>query len=164
MIISDYVRVLKAREWMKRNMPFLYCWHAYVGYELDLYEAFKKPKTIKEAAMELSLKEDLLERWVDVGITIHYLKKASKERFKTAKSFMLPSSKKDPRSTGVLLKEMMELHIPTLLSFPDIMQTKVKQTFDHYSMAQLSPKRLPFLSILHSQKYPISLKNTMFPT
>lgn len=133
MIISEYVRVLKARGWMKRNMPFLYSWHAYVGYELDLYEAFRKPKTVEEAAKELSLKEDLLERWVDVGLAIHYLKRTSKEQFKTARSFMLPSSKKDPRSTGVLLKEMMELHIPTLLSYPKLMQTKskVKQTFDH---------------------------------
>ncbi|MBM7704622.1 class I SAM-dependent methyltransferase [Metabacillus iocasae] len=130
-MINEYLRVFKARGWMKRNMPFLYSWHAYVGYELDLYESFKKPITIEEVAYKKSLREDLLQRWVEVGISIKYMKALSKGRFKTVRSFMLPSSKSNPRSTGVILKEMMELHIPTLLSYPDIMKKSQKQTFDH---------------------------------
>ncbi|MRX71521.1 methyltransferase domain-containing protein [Bacillus lacus] len=130
-MLKEYVRVFKARGWMKRNMPFLYTWHAYIGYELDLYETFRKPKTIHEVAVQKSLKEDLLERWIDVGVSIKYMKRASKNRFRTSRSFMLPSSKRNPRSTGVILKEMMELHIPTLLNYPHLMQSQEKQTFDH---------------------------------
>ncbi|KMJ58215.1 methyltransferase type 12 [Bacillus sp. LL01] len=129
-MISEYVRLLKARGYMKRNLPFLYSWHAYVGYELDLYEAFKKPKTIMEVAQEQDLKEDLLKRWVEVGGVIGYLKKKSKERYQTVKKFMVPSSKNNPRSTGVLLKEMMELHIPTLIKYPKMMKTEKKEQFN----------------------------------
>ncbi|WP_404449438.1 methyltransferase domain-containing protein [Sutcliffiella horikoshii] len=129
-MISEYVRLFKARGYMKRNLPFLYSWHAYVGYELDLYEAFKKPKTIMEVAEEHDLKEDLLKRWVEVGGVIGYLKKKSKERYQTVKKFMVPSSKHNPRSTGVLLKEMMELHIPTLIKYPKMMKTEKKELFN----------------------------------
>ncbi|WP_154319352.1 class I SAM-dependent methyltransferase [Metabacillus idriensis] len=131
MIIAEYVRLFKARSWMKRNMPFLYSWHAYVGYELDLFEIFKSPKTIDEVAAIHSLELELLERWVEVGVSIKYLKEVSRNRFKTSKSFMLPDSKKDPKSVGILLKEMMELHIPALLTYPAIMKTDERQTFDH---------------------------------
>lgn len=129
-MISEYVRLFKARGYMKRNLPFLYSWHAYVGYELDLYEAFKKPKTIMEVAQEQELKEDLLKRWVEVGGVIGYLKKKSKERYQTVRKFMVPSSKHNPRSTGVLLKEMMELHIPTLIKYPKMMKTDKKEQFN----------------------------------
>ncbi|MCG1020194.1 class I SAM-dependent methyltransferase [Sutcliffiella horikoshii] len=129
-MISEYVRLFKARGYMKRNLPFLYSWHAYVGYELDLYEAFKKPKTIMEVAQEQELKEDLLKRWVEVGGVIGYLKKKSKERYQTVQKFMVPSSKHNPRSTGVLLKEMMELHIPTLIKYPKMMKTDKKEQFN----------------------------------
>ncbi|MTH53951.1 methyltransferase domain-containing protein [Bacillus mangrovi] len=130
-MLNDYVRIMKARGWMKKNIPFLYTWHAYVGYELDLYEYFRKPKTISEVAQAYDLKLDLLERWMEVGLAIKYMKKMPKGRFRTSRSFMLPSGKKNPRSTGVILKEMMELHIPALLSYPAIMTTENKQTFDH---------------------------------
>lgn len=129
-MISEYVRLFKARGYMKRNLPFLYSWHAYVGYELDLYEAFKKPKTITEVAQEFSLKEDLLVRWVEVGGVIGYLKQRSKQRYQTANRFMVPSTKNNPKSTGVLLKEMMELHIPTLIKYPKMMQEDQKESFN----------------------------------
>jgi cyclopropane fatty-acyl-phospholipid synthase-like methyltransferase len=43
---------------------------------------------------------------------------------------MVPSSKHNPRSTGVLLKEMMELHIPTLIKYPKMMKTDKKEQFN----------------------------------
>ncbi|CAG9620506.1 class I SAM-dependent methyltransferase [Sutcliffiella rhizosphaerae] len=129
-MIGEYIRLFKARGYMKRNLPFLYSWHAYVGYELDLYEAFKKPRTIIEVANDKSLQEDLLKRWVEVGGVIGYLRKKSKERYQTVKKFMVPASKYNPRSTGVLLKEMMELHIPTLIKYPKIMKSEEKEVFD----------------------------------
>ncbi|WP_226670095.1 class I SAM-dependent methyltransferase [Metabacillus litoralis] len=129
-MITEYIRIFKARGWMKRNMPFLYTWHAYVGYELNLYSAFKKPKTIEEVAEKYSLQKDLLQRWMDVGVAISYMKKGSKGRFRTIKKIMLPASKNNPSSSGAILKEMMELHIPTLLSYPSVMKTKEKHTFN----------------------------------
>ncbi|XQY92629.1 class I SAM-dependent methyltransferase [Metabacillus sp. HB246100] len=129
-MVTEVVRALKARGWMKRNMPFLYTWHAYVGYEMNLYEAFKKPKTVEEVATKYSLEKDLLKRWLDVGLAISYVKEGRKGKYKTARKLMLPSSKKNPRSTGAILKEMMELHIPTLLSYPTIMKTGEKNVFD----------------------------------
>ncbi|WP_078381339.1 class I SAM-dependent methyltransferase [Sutcliffiella halmapala] len=129
-MIKEYIRLIKARGYMKRNIPFLYSWHAYVGYELDLYEAFKKPKTINEVATENALKEDLLVRWVEVGGVIGYIKQRSKQRHQTVNRFMVPSSKNNPRSTGVLLKEMMELHIPTLINYPKLMKSTEKENFN----------------------------------
>ncbi|MGD6794889.1 class I SAM-dependent methyltransferase [Metabacillus indicus] len=130
-MIAEYVRLYKARSWMKKNLPFLYSWHAYVGYELDLFEIFKSPKTIEEVAASHSLETEILERWVEVGVSIKYLKKVSRNKFKTSRSFMVPDSKRDPKSVGILLKEMMELHIPALLTYPSIMKTDERQTFDH---------------------------------
>ncbi|KZZ82576.1 class I SAM-dependent methyltransferase [Bacillus sp. SJS] len=151
-MLNEYVRVLKAKGWMKKNLPFLYTWHAYVGYELDLYESFRKPKTITEVAQANSLKKDLLERWMDVGLSIRYMKKASKGRFRTSRSFMLPSGKKNPQSTGVILKEMMELHIPALLSYPAIMTTENKQTFNHEQHGEVVAQTS---SILEQVAYPV---------
>ncbi|AZB44356.1 class I SAM-dependent methyltransferase [Bacillus sp. FJAT-42376] len=151
-MLNEYVRVFKARGWMKKNLPFLYTWHAYVGYELDLYETFRKPKTITEVALQHSLKKDLLERWIEVGLSIHYMKKASKGRFRTSRSFMLPSSKKNPNSTGAIIKEMMELHIPALLSYPAIMTTENKQTFDHEQHGEVVAQTS---SILEQVAYPV---------
>lgn len=129
-MITEYIRIIKARGWMKRNIPFLYSWHAYIGYELNLYTAFKKPKTVAQVAEQYSLQEDLLQRWIDVGVAISYMKKASKGRFQTIKKMMLPAPKKNTRSTGAILKEMMELHIPTLLSYPSMMKTNKKHVFN----------------------------------
>ncbi|MGD6817242.1 class I SAM-dependent methyltransferase [Metabacillus sp. 84] len=150
-MLNDYVRVLKAKGWMKRNMPFLYTWHAYIGYELDLYEYFRKPKTIAEVARQHSLQKDLLERWMEVGLSIRYMRKASKGRFRTSRSFMLPSAKKNPLSTGVILKEMMELHIPALLSYPAIMRSEEKKTFDHEQHGEVVAQTS---SILEQVAYP----------
>lgn len=129
-MITEYIRIIKARGWMKRNIPFLYSWHAYIGYELNLYTAFKKPKTVSQVAEQYSLQEDLLQRWIDVGVAISYMKKGSKGRFQTIKKMMLPAPKKNTRSTGAILKEMMELHIPTLLSYPSMMKTNKKHVFN----------------------------------
>lgn len=130
-MINEYVRLLKARNWMKKNQPFLYSWHAYVGFELDLFSQFRSWKTVKEVASSRNLQEELLLRWVEVGLSIRHLKKKGKDKIKTASKFSLPSTPKNPRSTGIILKEMMELHIPTLLSYPELLRSNKKNTFDH---------------------------------
>ncbi|MBT2688470.1 class I SAM-dependent methyltransferase [Bacillus sp. ISL-47] len=135
-MIKEYVRLLKARNWMKKNQPFLYSWHAYVGFELDLFSQFRKWSTVKEVASSRNLQEELLLRWVEVGLAIRHLKKKGKDKIKTASKFSLPSTPDNPRSTGIILKEMMELHIPTLLSYPELLRSNKRNIFNHEEHGQ----------------------------
>ncbi|WP_100405842.1 class I SAM-dependent methyltransferase [Bacillus solitudinis] len=127
-MLGEWRETIKARKWLKKNIPFLYSWHAYVGNELKLFKAFKHPKTVDEVANNLSVPKDLLKSWVDVGVAINHLKKKSSESFQVRKLQLLP---KRGSLSGALLKEMMELHIPSLLSYPDLMKTNTKRHFDH---------------------------------
>jgi SAM-dependent methyltransferase len=129
-MISELAKIWRARTWMKKNVPFLYSWHAYVGYELELFESFKKPASIQQVALAKNVEMDLLEQWVEVGITLKHLKRVSKNRIKLKNGWKLPSSKKEDFSSGVLLKEMMELHIPALLSYPSLLRNQTKQHFN----------------------------------
>ncbi|MCA1055940.1 methyltransferase domain-containing protein [Rossellomorea aquimaris] len=129
-MIAEMAKVWRARTWMKKNVPFLYSWHAYVGYELELFESFKKPASIQEVALSRNIEMDLLEQWVEVGITLKHLKRASKDRIRVKNGWKLPSSKTEAFSSGVLLKEMMELHIPALLSYPSLLRNHTKQSFN----------------------------------
>ncbi len=129
-MIKEMVKVWRARTWMKKNVPFLYSWHAYVGYELELFESFDQAASIQEVALQKDIEMDLLEQWVEVGITLKHLKRLANEKVTTRNRWKLPTSKKDPHSSGILLKEMMELHIPALLSYPRLLRTRTKQHFD----------------------------------
>ena len=125
----DVMKMFKARMYMKRNEPFLYSWHAYVGYELDLFKAFDRPMSQYDVADALQLDEDLLNQWVNVGVSIGHLKEAGRNRYKTWNAWKLPKPKGN-NSSGVLLKEMMELHIPTLLNYPEMMRKQERLHFD----------------------------------
>ncbi|XXM70674.1 SAM-dependent methyltransferase [Lysinibacillus sphaericus] len=129
-MIAEMAKVWRARTWMKKNVPFLYSWHAYVGYEMELFESFKKPASIQEVALAKNVEMDLLEQWVEVGITLKHLKRQSKGRVKVKNGWKLPSSKKETFSSGILLKEMMELHIPALLSYPSLLRNQTRQHFN----------------------------------
>jgi SAM-dependent methyltransferase len=129
-MIAEMAKVWRARTWMKKNVPFLYSWHAYVGYEMELFESFKKPASIQEVALAKNVEMDLLEQWVEVGVTLKHLKRSSKGRVKVKNGWKLPSSKKETFSSGVLLKEMMELHIPALLSYPSLLRNQTRQHFN----------------------------------
>ncbi|KPL60498.1 class I SAM-dependent methyltransferase [Rossellomorea vietnamensis] len=129
-MIGEMVKVWRARTWMKKNVPFLYSWHAYVGYEMDLFEKFTKPASIQEVAVAQNIEMDLLEQWVEVGISIKHLKRVEDMKVTTRNRWKLPTSKKDPHSSGILLKEMMELHIPALLSYPQLLRNQTKQHFN----------------------------------
>ncbi|BCB02456.1 class I SAM-dependent methyltransferase [Bacillus sp. KH172YL63] len=129
-MIGEIVKVWRARSWMKKNVPFLYSWHAYVGYEMELFESFTEPATIQQVALARNIEMDLLEQWVEVGITIKHLKRVEDDKVTTRNRWKLPSSKSDPHSSGILLKEMMELHIPALLSYPQLLRNRTKQHFN----------------------------------
>jgi SAM-dependent methyltransferase len=129
-MIGELVKIWRARSWMKKNVPFLYSWHAYVGYEMDLFDSFTEPASIQEVAVARNVEMDLLEQWVEVGITIKHLKRLEDAKVTTRNRWKLPTSKKDPHSSGILLKEMMELHIPALLSYPQLLRNQTKQHFN----------------------------------
>ncbi|KGP90996.1 methyltransferase type 12 [Pontibacillus chungwhensis BH030062] len=122
---------LKARNWMKRNESFLPTWHAYVGYELDLFKTFKNPKTVDEVVAETGLSKELLQCWVDVGASIKHLRKRTGGRYRTSKHHCGEFLEDGSNSVGALLKEMMELHIPTLLAYPKYMKSNERAVFNH---------------------------------
>ena len=89
-ITNDVMKMLKARMWMKRNVPFLYSWHAYVGYELDLFKAFERGVSIEDVADAYQIDEQLLKQWVNVGVSIGHLKAMSRSRYRTGSMWKLP--------------------------------------------------------------------------
>ncbi|PPA68859.1 class I SAM-dependent methyltransferase [Jeotgalibacillus proteolyticus] len=130
-MITELKNMWKARIWMKTNVPFLYSWHAYVGFDLNLFEAFKRPMRVEDVADAYDLEFELLEQWAEVGVALKHLKRDDKGRISVKKQWKLPGAKKDSPSSGDLLKEMMELHIPSLLSYPGLMKEKKRQHFDN---------------------------------
>ncbi|PUB08469.1 hypothetical protein [Paenisporosarcina sp. OV554] len=125
----DVMKMFKARLWMKRNVLFLYSWHAYVGYELDLFKAFERGVKVADVADAYQIDEILLNQWTNVGVSIGHLKPMSRKRYKTEAMWKLPRPKAES-SSGVILKEMMELHIPSLLTYPDMMRNRNCNHFD----------------------------------
>lgn len=153
----DIMKMFKARMYMKRNEPFLYSWHAYVGYELDLFKAFERPVTKFDVADALQLDEALLDQWVSVGVSIGHLKEAGRNRYKTWNTWKLPKPKGE-NSSGVLLKEMMELHIPTLLSYPEMMREGKRRHFDEEKHAPTVAETSRLLEVLAMPKMAKQLK------
>ncbi|RNF38413.1 class I SAM-dependent methyltransferase [Planococcus salinus] len=143
----DVMKMLKARMYMKRNEPFLSSWHAYVGYELELFKAFERPVSTFDVADAFQLDEALLEQWVHVGVSIGHLKDAGRNRYKTWNTWKLPKPK-GQNSSGVLLKEMMELHIPTLLNYPEMMRTKKRRHFEEEKHAPTVAETSRMLEVL----------------
>lgn len=123
-MLIEYMRLWNARNWMKRNEPFLPTWHAHLGYSLDLFNHFQKGALVEEVAQANELNQDLLLRWVEVGIVLGHLKEGRNGKIKAKKQLVKYVSKESPASVGILIKEMMELHIPTMLSYKDLMQGK----------------------------------------
>jgi hypothetical protein len=83
MTIIDVMKMFKARLWMKRNVPFLYSWHANVWYELDLFKVFERGVKVADVADAYQIDEFLLNQWTNVGVSIGHLKPMSRERYKT---------------------------------------------------------------------------------
>ncbi|MCA0985495.1 methyltransferase domain-containing protein [Halobacillus yeomjeoni] len=130
--MNEWVVAMQARKWMKKNESFLPSWHAYVGSELELFDEFKKAKTIEKVSEDTGYPLDLLASWVKVGVAVKHLKKRPNNRYRTSKKRCGPLMGND-QSPGVkaLLKEMMELHIPTLLQYPKFMKSGERAVFDH---------------------------------
>ncbi|WP_444685658.1 class I SAM-dependent methyltransferase [Alkalicoccus luteus] len=127
--MSELQRMLQARNWMKTNENFLQTWHAHVGYKLDLFDHFKKSKSVGEVAASEKLSKELLQRWVDVGVEVNHLKESRSGKISSKRKMVKYASKKSSESVGILLSEMMELHIPTLLEYPEIMESDERLTY-----------------------------------
>lgn len=121
-LITEIKRVKQARNWMKKNESFLQVWHAHLGFSLNLFTAFQKPRTTKDVASSYHYHLDLLERWVEVGVALGHLKKKRGARLQSAKQMVTYFSANSPQSIGMLLKEMVELHIPTMLTYKQLLQ------------------------------------------
>ncbi|MCM3713982.1 class I SAM-dependent methyltransferase [Alkalihalobacillus oceani] len=129
-MITEYLRLWNARKWMKQNEPFLPTWHAHLGYSLDLFHHFSKGASVEEVAARNNWNQDLLQRWVDVGIVLGHLKMKRNGKIKPKRQLVKYVSKESPNSVGILIKEMMELHIPTMLSYRDLIQGKEVTFFE----------------------------------
>lgn len=153
----DIMKMFKARMWMKRNVPFLYSWHAYVGYELNLFKAFERGVTVADVADAYQIDEILLNQWMSVGVSIGHLKPMSRNRYKTGAMWKLPRPK-DESSSGVILKELMELHIPSLLAYPEMMRNKTRNHFDADKHADTVAQTSRFLEVIALPKISKLLK------
>lgn len=130
--MNEWVTAMQARKWMKNNESFLPGWHAYVGAELGLFDEFRTARTVEAISEKTGYPYDLLSSWVKVGVAVKHLKKRPNNRFRTSKR-KCAALMGDDASPGVkaLLKEMMELHIPTMLRYPDIIKSQERAEFDH---------------------------------
>ncbi|WP_280768336.1 class I SAM-dependent methyltransferase [Salipaludibacillus daqingensis] len=135
--MSELHRFIIARNWMKSNEDFLTTWHAHVGYKLDLFKCLEKSKSVEQVAKECELNIALLERWVEVGIEVGHLKKGLAGKVKAKKKMVKYASADSPESVGILLREMMELHIPTLLKYPELLKTNERLTYLEDSFADI---------------------------
>ncbi|WP_026689375.1 class I SAM-dependent methyltransferase [Alteribacter aurantiacus] len=120
--MKEIQKFWQARNWMKSNESFLTTWHAHVGYKLDLFDSFAGGEKVQEVAEKEELNGQLLLRWVEVGLEVGHLKKTLTGKIKPKQKMLKYVSAKSKDSVGILLREMMELHIPTLMQYPDLMQ------------------------------------------
>lgn len=126
-MIKEYLKVWNARKWMKQTEPFLQTWHAHLGYSLNLFQHFKKKATVEQVARDHQLDEVLLNRWVEVGLAVGHLNRKRGNKYKTERNMITYLTKESEQSVGVLLEEMFELHIPTLMSYRDLIQKEEKK-------------------------------------
>lgn len=131
-MIAEYRKIWEARNWLKRNESFLPTWHAYVGYRLDLFEKFSAGTSIETLVDKYGYEENLLRSWADTGIVLGHLKQSG-NRFIPSKKMLKFFTRKNDGAVGELLKELFEMHMPALMSYPDMMQTKQKANFDSES-------------------------------
>lgn len=128
-MIADYRKMLEARNWMKRNEMFLPTWHAYVGYRLDLFNKLWNGETIDSLASDYGYEKNLLQSWADAGIVLGHLKQRG-GRLVPSRKMMTYFTRQSSQSVGELLKEMMEMHMPTLMHYPEMIETSQKGRFD----------------------------------
>lgn len=130
-------RFLQARKWMKSNESFLKTWHAHVGYKLNLFRLFEAGERVHQIAERYNWDEELLHNWVEVGLQVRHLEKTLTGKIKSKKKLVRFATVDSEESAGILLREMMELHIPTLLEYPDLIQNRHKRVYRDEAFGQV---------------------------
>lgn len=127
MAVNEYVKVWNARKWLKEAEPFLKVWHAYLGYSLNLFSYFKNGAKVADVADKHGLKAELLSRWVEVGVAVGHLRESKGGKIKTKPKMGKYLTKESKHSVGILLEELFELHMPTLLSYREQLPNKKQE-------------------------------------
>ncbi|WP_100332555.1 class I SAM-dependent methyltransferase [Bacillus xiapuensis] len=127
-MLKGYRRLWEARTWMKKNESFLPTWHAYVGYELDLFTQLSTWQDPQAIIRKYGYDAKLMNCWVDAGLVLGHLKGRG-TRVKASARMLKYFSRQSDQNIGELLKEMLELHMPVLMHYPRMIQTKKKEVF-----------------------------------
>ncbi|MET1030252.1 class I SAM-dependent methyltransferase [Domibacillus tundrae] len=128
-MIAEYRKMWEARNWMKKNEPFLPTWQAYVGYRLDLFEKISRGATIESLVDEYGYEENLLRSWADTGVVLGHLKKEGDKLVPSKKMLRFFSQKSDD-TVGELVKELFEMHMPALMNYPEMIESNRKESFN----------------------------------
>lgn len=111
----------------ERGGTVLKVWHAYLGYSLNLFSYFKNGAKVADVADKHGLKAELLSRWVEVGVAVGHLRESKGGKIKTKPKMGKYLTKESKHSVGILLEELFELHMPTLLSYREQLPNKKQE-------------------------------------
>ncbi|WP_050180384.1 class I SAM-dependent methyltransferase [Domibacillus robiginosus] len=128
-MIAEYRSMWEARNWLKKNEPFLPTWQAYVGYRLDLFRKLASGATLESLVADYGYEETLLRSWADTGMVLGHLKKEG-DRLIPSKKMLKFFSQGSNEAVGELLKELFEMHMPSLMSYPKMMESNQKGQFN----------------------------------
>ncbi len=136
-MLMEWRRVWQARQLMKKNEGFLPSWHAYVGFKLHLFDELSQGVKMQTFIETSAYDATLLRNWVETGLVLGHLKLDRKQMLLPSKHAATYYSHQSPYSIGELLREMMELHLPTLLHYPHLMQSgQEKLIYRHEDFGQ----------------------------
>lgn len=127
-MFNQFAMLWEARSLMKKNEPFLPTWHAYVGYKLNLFHKLAQGETLSNIVQREQYDENLMRCWIDVGLTVGHLKQRGNTLI-PSKRMLKYFSSNSPYCVGELSREMLEMHIPSLISYPDLIQGQEKKPY-----------------------------------
>lgn len=153
-MFSQWRMVWEARSWMKKSEPFLSTWHVYVGYKFDLFRKLASGQTLEHILQQDQYDECLTKCWRDVGLALGHLKRQGSMIVPTKKmirSFTLNS----PYCIGELVKEIVEMHMPALMSYPSLLQGQQKKEFNNDVYGQTVATTS---ALIEKRAFPLTLK------
>ncbi|AFH65486.2 class I SAM-dependent methyltransferase [Paenibacillus caseinilyticus] len=127
--LQEWKTLWLARKWMKSNARFLPAWHIYVGITERLFERFEQGAFPPVIAGKYGLDAELLAKWVDAGVAVGHLKRSKDGRVHAKREMLEYIEGGRHSSVGALIREMMELHMPTLLQYPRLLEGRQRLDF-----------------------------------
>ena len=134
--ITEWMKMWQARSWMKRNEGFLPTWHAYLGYKMNLFAGFAEGATVDQVVASTGYDRTLLDSWIEVGLAVGQLQRTANGGLRPSKQMLKYFDSRSPVAVGELLVEMLELHIPALLQYPQMMAAGGRCMFDEQHFAR----------------------------